>query len=243
MDEINDKCQNRTQNTTLNFTLDQQSKNFQSTKSDFTFTDFEATPKVKHTYQSNERDSNLFHDLKEKPTSFNLTGIDDTVNCMNRLTIEPKKEDQTKVNDTTLNFSTNLSSINHSVQQSVEKVKRIGQSHLMNFPEDYLNLISKPGKDQRHSTSTVRPDPKNTSISFSQDVPLTPSRTFNQTIEPQVEPKLNENNFKKCDNNPFDQSVQVQNSNPNPFDNPFDSSMGNFGLANVNNTFSFFKFN
>lgn len=236
-----DETKSKTQNHTINFTMDISGTDH-STKPEITFMEEKADlcPKI----QACESDMTLSNDLTNKNSaSFNLTGIDDTAACLKQMNLN-----QAENNETTLNFSSNLSDrMEQLIQQSVERVKRIGQAHLMNnYADEYLNIISKPSKDIRYSTSTVRPDPKYASFNFTQDIPLTPSKTFNQTLEPQEEPKITQENAKKSTDNPFDDTIQ-NSQNPvqsNPFENPFDNSLGNFGLnqnQNLEPSFSQFK--
>ncbi|RNA18364.1 hypothetical protein BpHYR1_005342 [Brachionus plicatilis] len=239
MDEMN----SRTQNNTINFSMDKDhSKDREINLIKDTLDQY---PKK----LPSEQDTSLSNDLTNKlSTSFNLTGIDDTTACLKQMSL-PKEDNHETKNDSTLNFSSSLSDrMEQLIQQSVERVKRIGQAHLLNnYNEDYLNLISKPNREIRYSTSTVGPDPKNASFNFTQDIPLTPSKTFNQTLEPQEEPKIIEEVSSKKTPNPFDDSIQnseeaVPVSSSNPFDNPFDSSLGNFGLnKNQEPSFSQFK--
>ncbi|CAF0783597.1 unnamed protein product [Brachionus calyciflorus] len=249
MDEINEKC-NKTQNSTLNFTVDPSIQNQSGSKTDFTFSDLDVTSKAKQTNTINENENKTFNYHKDKTSnSFNLSGLNETASFMNRLSLDKKEyepNESKQFSDSTFNFSSDMSDrINQLVQQSVERVKRIGQAHLINSTEDYLNLMSKPQKDSRYSTSTVRSEPKDTSLNFTQNtVLLSPSKTFNQTIKPQEEPKIPEDIFKKP-NNPFDDSSlqKSQNFNPQTFENPFDNSLGNFGkVNNLDETSSNFGF-
>ena len=241
MDEINNKAENNS----INFTMDMSSTDH-STKSEITYVD-EKINKFSKTFSPEPDTAHVNQSSSNKiSASLNLTGIDDTVACLKKLSISKADNNGIK-NDTTLNFSSNLSDrMEQLIQQSVERVKRIGQTHLLNnYAEDYLNLMSRPGKENRYSTSTVQSDTKNASLNFSQNIPLTPSKTFNQTLEPQEEPKIVQDNTKNS-HNPFDDTIQnCQTSigtQSNPFENPFDNSLGNFGLKqNLESSFAQFK--
>lgn len=245
MDEINNKAQNNS----INFTMDVSSTDH-STKSDITYVEEKLNQVPRTLSDTSHFDQSSTNKIS---ASFNLTGIDDTSACLKKMSIS-KTDNNVAKNDTTLNFSSNLSDkMEQLIQQSVERVKRIGQTHLLNnYADDYLNLISRPGKESRYSTSTVQSDTKNASLNLTQNIPLTPSKTFNQTLEPQEEPKIAQGNTKNSQN-PFDDTIQncpaagqpnffESASQPNPFENPFDNSLGNFGLnQNLEPSFSQFK--
>lgn len=261
MDEINQIMNNTNKasktlehnqnDSTLNFS------NYTETSTDQS----EQTPKSKPNFKQY-----TLNELKEK-SSFNLTSIDETAE-VDHLNLSQEAESQQNENNNkssfnltqntmsknddlnfTLNSTNNLSSIeriNQLVMQSVERVKRLGQSHSMpHSGDDYLSLINQNlghmnPKSGRFSTSTVKipaqnnPDltlcKENNEINFTQanltnfenTVLTTPSKTFEQSFE-NKEASINTGKLPSIYFKPesIENEMGKTFTGASPFDNPF----------------------